>query len=187
MTTQQQLRLTAETFLTWTEEQQPEGRYELAHGKVVAMAPERANHVRAKLSAMNVLEAVLVKNRLPCEAMIDGIGVRIGEDTIYIPDVLVRCGSPIPGDTRMIDDPVILVEVLSPSTRMLDSGLKLGDYFRLPSLRHYLVVNPDARSVTHHARPGPEGDITTRILQDGTLALDPPGITVSVEAFFARL
>jgi Uma2 family endonuclease len=186
MTKQQPLRLTADAFLAWAGEQ-PQGRYELAAGEVVAMAPERADHVRVKLSAVNALEAALGEKRLACETLLDGVGVQTDEATLYIPDVIVRCGPPIPGDTMVIDDPVILVEVLSPSTRALDSGVKLGGYFRLASLRHYLVIDSDARSVTHHTRPDPEGDITTRILREGVLALDPPGIAVPCEAFFARL
>ena len=83
-----------------------------------------------------------------------------------------------------ISDPVVVVEVVSPSSRAIDSGAKLTDYFRLPSVRHYLVVNIDARAVTHHRR-GEAGDIATRILRDGTLALDPPGLTVEVAAHFA--
>ena len=186
MTKQQPLRLTADAFLAWAEEQ-PEGRFELAAGEVVAMAPERVGHARAKFAAAMALQAALAEGDLPCETLLDGVGVRPDEATIYIPDVLVRCGPPAPEDAVVIEDPVIVVEVLSPSTRAIDSGVKFGGYFRLPTLRHYLVTDPEKRSVTHHARPGPEGDITTRILRAGALVLDPPEITVPLEAFFARL
>lgn len=79
-----------------------------------------------------------------------------------------------------------MVELVSPSTRAVDSGIKLTDYFRIPSLRHYLVVNVDARAVTHHCRGDP-GELTSRIVRNGPLVLDPPGITVTVEDFFAPL
>jgi Uma2 family endonuclease len=79
-----------------------------------------------------------------------------------------------------------VVEVLSPSTRAIDSGVKLTDYFRLPSLTHYLVVNIDARAVTHHRRDE-AGNIATQIVRNGTLALDPPGIALKAEDFFATL
>ena len=85
-----------------------------------------------------------------------------------------------------ITDPVILVEVVSPSSAALDSGMKLVDCFRLPSLRHYLVVNIEPRAVTHH-RLDEGGGIATRILRSGSLQLDPPGITVEVADFFATL
>jgi Uma2 family endonuclease len=95
----------------------------------------------------------------------------------------VRCGDPLPGDTVKLSDPMIVVEVLSPSTRARDSGAKLEDYFRLPSVRHYLIIKTHSRSVIHH-RQGDDGGIVTRILRDGSLLLDPPGITVAVESFF---
>ena len=79
-----------------------------------------------------------------------------------------------------------MVEILSPSTRAVDSGVKLAGYFRLPSVRRYLVVNSDARTVMHHGRDA-AGVITTSILREGKLVLDPPGIAVEVEAFFSTL
>jgi hypothetical protein len=76
--------------------------------------------------------------------------------------------------------------VVSPSSTALDSGAKLVGYFRVPSVRHYLVVNTAPRAVTHH-RLDDAGAIVTRILRSGELTLDPPGIAVEVEAFFANL
>lgn len=58
------------------------------------------------------------------------------EVTTYEPDALVRCGPPLPDDAVTLTEPVIVVEVLSPSTRANDAGAKLEDYVRLPSLRH---------------------------------------------------
>ena len=76
-----------------------------------------------------------------------------------------------------------MVEVLSPSTRARDTGAKLEDYFRLPTVRHYLIVKTESRSVIHHGRDA-AGEIRTRILRGGSLELDPPGIKVTVESFF---
>jgi Uma2 family endonuclease len=81
---------------------------------------------------------------------------------------------------------MIVVEVVSPSSAALDSGAKLTDYFRLASLRHYLVVNIQARAVTHH-RLEDGGGIATRILRSGAYELDPPGIVVEVGDLFATL
>ena len=108
------------------------------------------------------------------------MSVEVDEHTIYEPDALVRCGEPLPGDTVKLSDPVIVVEVLSPSTRARDAAAKLEDYFRLPSVRHYLIVKTESRSVIHHGRDE-AGEIRTRILRGGSLELDPPGITVTVE------
>jgi len=178
-------RSTAEEFLAWADEQS-EGRYELVHGEVVAMAPERVGHARVKFAAGIALRGSLLAGGHPCEAMIDGVGVRVDDHTVFVPDVLVRCGPRTPDDVMAVSDPVIVVEVVSPSSRGIDSDVKLVGYFKLPSVRHYLVVESEARAVTHHRRDD-AGGIATHILRDGSLVLDPPGIVVEVEAFFATL
>ena len=120
---------------------------------------------------------------LDCEAFTDGMTVRIDESTVYEPDALVRCGPRVPDDAVDIPDPLIVVEVVSRSSRSTDSGAKLGDYFMLPSVRHYLVANVDAGSITHHLRSEADS-ISTRILRDGQLVLDPPGLTLDVGSLF---
>ena len=80
-------------------------------------------------------------------------------------------------------DPVIVAEVLSPSTAARDHGVKLSGYFSLPGFWHYLIVDPDRRVVTHHKR-GEADVIETRILSDGVLRLDPPGLEVAVADLF---
>jgi Uma2 family endonuclease len=80
-------------------------------------------------------------------------------------------------------DPVIVVEALSPSTAAIDHGRKLSGYFSIPSVQHYLILDPDRRVVIHHKRG--QGDaIETRVLTGGDARLDPPGFEVSVEALF---
>ena len=79
--------------------------------------------------------------------------------------------------------PVLVVEVLSPSTRHIDASAKLAGYFRVSSVQHYLIVDPDQRLVIHHASSGVD-TLATRIMHDGRLALDPPGIEVAVPDFY---
>jgi len=176
------LRFTADAFIAWAMDQ-PRGRFELHHGQVVAMAPERVGHARAKLAAVNALAAGLRAQNLPCEAMTDGVSVRIDDATVFEPDALVRCGPRTPDDVVEIADPVIIVEVVSPSSHGIDSGVKLAGYFQLPSLVHYLVIDGVARAVTHHRRDA-EGAIATRILREGALELDPPGLRIAVAELF---
>ncbi len=56
--------------------------------------------------------------------------------------------------------------------------MKLADYFRIPSVRHYLIVRADRR-LGYSSRARPAGFITTRIIRDGTIRLDPPGIELA--------
>jgi Uma2 family endonuclease len=104
--------------------------------------------------------------------------VRVDADTVYEPDALVRCGPPIDDNATEIPDPIVVVEVVSPSSRKRDSGTKLEDYFRIPSVRHYLIVKSENKAIFHHQR-AEAGTITTHIIRDGVIQLDPPGVTVT--------
>jgi Uma2 family endonuclease len=180
-----QTKFTADEFIAWALEQ-PEGRFELHNGVVVAMAPERVSHAIAKGNAFIALRNAIGAHGLACLALPDGMSVGVNDRTVYEPDALVRCGPPLPGDTVQITDPVIVVEVVSPSSRGIDRGVKLAGYFALPSVRHYLIVDTDSQVVIHHHR-GEEGRIEGRILHDGPLTLDPPGLAIEVREIFAGL
>ena len=110
--------------------------------------------------------------------------VRITARTAFEPDALVVCPSPPDLNTMEIPNPVIVVEVLSPSTAADDHGLKLDGYFSLPSVEHYLIIDPDRSVMIHHKRGQAEA-IETRILREGVVRLDPPGLEAEVAGFFA--
>jgi Uma2 family endonuclease len=175
-------RITRDEFLAWVE-QQPTGRYERVDGIVVAMAPERAAHVRRKHAACNALQRALRDAGLTtCEALTDGMTVSV-EDSDFKPDALLRCGPELPGNATHVPDPMILVEVLSPDSGTRDRATKLRACFKLPTVQHYLIVWPeDRRIVRHSRRPGDESATDTFLA--GPIALDPPGTAVTVEAFY---
>lgn len=182
MTADAKRLMTADEFIAWAIEQPDGQHYELVAGEIVPMAPERVSHTRIKAFVwLRIREALRV--HAACEVFGSGPCVRIGEMTVYEPDAFVRCGERLDGDAVDVIDPVIVVEVVSPSSRARDTGAKLEDYFRLPSLRHYLILKSETRSVIHHARSG-TGLIETRILRSGPLHLDPPGITLKIESLF---
>jgi len=168
--------MTVEEYLAWSDSQTERRRTELINGQIVAMPAERLLHTSIKASVFLALRQAIEAASVPCKALPDGPGVRIDEHTVYEPDALVYCGGPPPPTSMLIPNPVILVEVLSPTTRHSDTSAKLIGYFKLPSVAHYLVIDPDARTVTHHAR-----NSTPSLLGSGPLRLDPPGIDVTVE------
>ncbi len=177
-------RMTSDEFIAWAM-QQPEGqRYELVAGEVVAMAPERLSHARAKHRVARCLEDAIKAAGARCETLPDGVSVEIEDGMVYEPDALVRCGELLPDDAVKVFDPVIVVEVLSPSTRARDTGAKLEDYFRLPSLHHYLIVKTENRAVIHHRRlEDGTGTIVTRVVRGGEIELAPPGLRITIEDF----
>jgi Uma2 family endonuclease len=177
-------RMSADEFLVWVADQEG-GRYELAAGEVVAMAPKRVAHNRVKFQICRALKDAVRAAALPCEVFTDGMVVRIDDATVYEPDATLRCGRRLDDDAIEFSDPTVVVEVLSPSSRARDAGAKLEDYFRLPSVRHYLLLRTDSRSVIQHARDA-DGVITTTIHRDGSLAIDPPGLTIALADVFAE-
>jgi Uma2 family endonuclease len=172
--------LDVDSFLRWADGR--EGRWELRDGQPLLMAPERAVHALAKFAAQKALESAVANAGAPCRMFPDGMTVRISPRTAFEPDALVVCPPPSDLNTMEIPNPVIVVEVLSPSTAADDHGVKLDGYFSLPSIHHYLIVDPDRRVMIHHKR-GTDA-IETRILREGPLRLDPPGLEAEVAAFF---
>jgi len=138
------------------------------------MAPERAGHAKIKLAVHMALVAGIRKRSLPCHVLPDGMTVRINDSTAHEPDALVYCGLELPTSVLEVPNPIIVVEVLSPSTRRIDASLKLAGYFRVPSVAHYLIVDPDQPLIIHHAR-GTQDTILTHVVREGTIVLDPPG------------
>jgi Uma2 family endonuclease len=175
-------RLTVDQFLAWAV-RQPEGKYELVDGVVVMQQSQKWGHSKVKLEVAMVLREAIRKAGVACYMASDGPTVRISKHKAFVPDALV---APLPEpnwESLEVADPVIVVEVLSPSTARLDETTKLDGYFQVPSVRHYLIVDPDTQTITHHKR-GRGGVLTKRIVRKGTLALKPPGIEMAVADIF---
>jgi Uma2 family endonuclease len=173
-------RLSREEFRRWAGTQK--GRYERIEGVPVAMPPERAEHIWLKNRFWSALDKAVRDAALPCEALGDGITVEIDADTDYEPDALVNCGPALPGEAIAATNPVIVVEVTSPSAQSIDVAEKFADYFRLASIQHYLIVRGRRREVIHHSRVGTQ--IVTRIIDLGAISLDPPGITIDLAEIY---
>ena len=177
-------RMSAEAFIAWSIDEPSKGkRFELEDGEVIAMASERVRHALVKSRVCRRLEEAVEAAGLACTVFPDGMAIRIDKHTVYEPDAAVRCGEELPDDAVIYDDPVIIVEILSPGTSGVDTGVKFEGYFRLASLRHYLVIRPRPASLIHHEKLA-DGLIQTRILASGDLRLDPPGITLAIDSLF---
>jgi Uma2 family endonuclease len=176
-------RMNSAEFLVWAQDQD-KGRFELIDGQPVAMAPERAEHVEAKLNAATALTAAIGRADVPCKAYVEGLAVVVDGSTSYMPDALVNCGEPIARGAMIAPNPVIVVEVLSPSTRGIDTTVKLAGYFRVASLAHYLIVDLGQPHVVHY-RKLVDGTVTVTVIEQGDIALDPPGISLAMSSLLA--
>jgi len=181
MTALPQIRMTVDEFLTWYDRNP--GRYELKNGIVYTMSPEGAGHAEVKFAVQTALAAGIRTSGLPCHMLPDGMTVRIDEATAYEPDALVYCGAKLPSRSVEVANPVIVVEVLSPSTGHIDATAKLADYFKVGSIAHYLIIDPEKTLIVHHAR-GTGDVILARVVTAGSIVLDPPGIEITVKDIY---
>lgn len=177
MTAQPKQKMTVDEFVVWAEKQP--GRYELVRGEVFAQASERARHNLVKLATARALQDAVKKAGLPCTVFTDGMTVRIDETTAREPDAAVQCGVKFDPNAIELEAPLIVVEVISPSSEKDDSSTKLAEYFSVPSIQHYLIIDAGKGLIIHHAR-GAGRDIVTRIHTDGDIILDPPGLSFAV-------
>ena len=177
MLAQPQHKMTVDEYLAWAEGQP--GRYELCAGRVYPLAPEGAGHARVKFAVQSALLAGIRRTDPQCHMLPNGMTVRVAPDTAHEPDALIYCGPQLPNSAIEVPNPLLVVEVLSPSTRHIDASAKLAGYFRLASVQHFLIVDPEEPLVIHHAR-GENGIIATRIARDGSLRLDPPGLELAI-------
>jgi Uma2 family endonuclease len=184
--------MTSDEFLRWYADQPDRLRFELMDGLVYPrrnpeiMQAERLIHARLKARVTLQFANQIRDRKLPCDALGNGMAVRVGPRTTFEPDALVRCGPPLPDNTLILDDVPIVVEVTSPSTERLDIGHKLLRYFRNPKISHYLVILSEREKGVIHYRRGASGEIIATPLESGTIALEPPGLTLDIDALFAE-
>ena len=131
-------RMTVAEFLRW--EDGTDTRYELLAGQPMAIAPPAPPHgfLAARLCAR--IEGAL-QSRRPCMVQIEaGIARPDRDDTCYVADLAVTCKPPRSGE-QLISDPVLIVEVLSPTTGLHDRHTKVADYRRIASVEEILLID----------------------------------------------
>lgn len=179
--------MTVAEFLVWSAEQPDDARYELIAGLPVRlMAPTSIRHARIQRNASEALRSALTAAGATCEVLEAGPGVAVdteGEEC-RIPDVVVTCSSAIDETSHLVPDPLIVVEVASPSTRLADVNDKVEFYGSVASIHHYLVIEQDRRRVVYHGR-GASGGLEPRIVREGEIILDPPGIVLALDALYS--
>lgn len=114
-------------------------KHEYIDGAVYAMAGASANHVRIVANLVAKLHPHLANTG--CEPFFSDMKVKAGNNFFY-PDVIVDCGKEN-GDAYYTNTPVIIIEVLSKSTRKTDKALKRLAYQSLPSLQEYVLIEQD--------------------------------------------
>ena len=143
--------MTLDEFLRWDDG--TDTRYELIGGFPVAMAPPARAHglIGARLVAR--LEEAL-RRRRPCSTQIKaGILHPDRSDTFFVADIAVTCAPYQPGD-QSVEEPLLLIEVLSPGTERHDRRVKLPAYQRIGSLREIVLIDTDMPFAELYRRQG---------------------------------
>jgi Uma2 family endonuclease len=180
-------KLTPQEYLEL--ERRAEFKSEYWHGEVFAMAGASIAHnvIRSNVE----FQARLRSQNRDCLVLSSDlkVGVHRGRHGFAYPDVVMLCGRPefVDAHQDVITNPVVLFEVLSPSTEASDRGLKFVEYRKLPALRHYVLVSQEEVCVEHFSRQ--EGD--TWLLQPlragDTLRLTGLGLEVPIDLFYERV
>jgi len=136
-------RMTLQAYLIW-ENAQVE-RHEFYDGEIFAMTGARRIHGRVVSNLSRRLSEAL--DGSPCQVFSEGMKVQVGDDTILYPDVFVTCDRGDLATEQIFRAPMLVVEVLSPSTQSYDRSRKFAFYRRIPALQEYLLVDPDTRRV----------------------------------------
>lgn len=149
-------RMTVEEYLPWAMAR--DGRWELIDGRPVKMPSETFDHIDVKFCVCLALKEAVDASGLELHVLTDGATVRINPHNGNGPDALVYAGPKRAGKSLELSDPLIVVEVVSPTSGARDKNRKRLDYFSLPSVAHYLIVDPDTRTLLHFDRTNWQGD-----------------------------
>ena len=169
--------MSLEEFLAWEEQQ--ELRWEYDGSQTVAMVGGTQAHA---IIQGNIVTALNVRLRgTPCRAVGSDLKVQTSSGARY-PDAFVFC-NPGPGSTTIINDPVVIFEVISPSTGGTDRFDKNREYAAIPSVRRYVMLEQEGIAATMFERDG--SDWVGRILSAGDMLRMPEiGIEVPLAEFY---
>lgn len=181
-------RLTVEEFFEWGDDRarrlaHDEPTWELFDGVPAMQDADLWLHARVKLQVCDVFRAAIRERGLNFEVGIDGIGVTYG-DSFYVPEVVVFPRGLIRDTDRMAPEPIIVVEVLSPSSVKTDLTTKAVGYGLVETIQHYLVVDPAAHDVAHFERRNGLLAQAGKPRDQGRLRLEPPGLEFEIPDFF---
>lgn len=161
-------RLTPDEFLAWEEQQ--EGRHEFIDGEIHAMTGASVPHAKIVFNLAKIFDAAIDPDN--CAVFNESVKLRHAGELFY-PDIMVTCEEYQPG-REWFETPVLLAEVLSPSTQARDREIKWARYQRMPSLQTFMLVAQHRPWVQVFRRDGDSWTSTTYAsLEDGFLVLHP--------------
>ena len=164
-----------------TSELRSDIKHELIDGYVYAMAGASANHERISVNVLSEFRNHLKGS--PCEPFGSDMKLRINSNFFY-PDVMVDCHFDN-SEPYFTQTPIIIVEVLSRTTRKKDTTFKLLSYINIPSLQEYVMIEQDFVDVQVFRRS--EGWLVKHYFLGDEVTLESIDLTLSVEDIYHRV
>lgn len=156
-------------------------KHEYIDGTVYAMSGVSKNHQRITINILVGLKTHL-KNK-PCEPFASDVKVKVGSKFFY-PDVMVVCED----DTDNVyytENSVIIVEVLSKSSRRMDETAKKFAYQTVPTLKEFVLIEQDFVDVEVCRRS--EGWVSQHYFMGDSVTFESVGLTLSVQDIYERV
>ena len=179
------IRMTVDEFLKW--DSGDALRYELADGEPRAMAPASTIHGFLQNELGSLIRNHLRDKASGCEVVANpGVVPRLlSEHNVRIPDLAVTC-SPLAAGQATLPDPVLLIEILSPSNQA-KTWTNVWAYTSILSVREILVLRAD-RMTAELLRRSPQGEWSDRpiAITEGELVLESIGFRVALAELYRR-
>ena len=179
-------RYTVEEYLDF--ERASPTKHEYLAGDIYAMVGASEPHV---LIVSNLIFLLRLRFRgRPCKVYANDLRLKVSQTGLYTyPDVIAICGEVKLSDSHhdMIENPQVVIEVLSPSTEEYDRGEKLDHYKQIESLTDALLVAQDVRRVEHHARQ-PDGSWRrSEVAGSGVISLPSIGCDLPLAEIYDQI
>jgi Uma2 family endonuclease len=175
--------MTVAEFLAW--DAPGSGRWQLVDGEPVAMAPASRTHGALQPELGRLVGNHLVACGSPCTVIAaPGIIPRVrARENFRIPELAVTC-THYETEEYDVSNPVLIVEVLSPSNRA-ETWQNVWSYTTIPSLREILIINSTAVRA-ELLRRGSDGNwpAASTVIEDGDLNLECIGFTIPLAAIY---
>jgi Uma2 family endonuclease len=167
-------------FLLW--ERCEELRYEFDGIQPVAMTGGTVAH---SATASNIVRALEDRLREPCRLFRGDLKIVVANRVRY-PDAVITC-SPVPDDTDVVPEPLIVFEVPSASTVLVDRNVKAAEYHATPSIQRYVVLEQTKAEATVLTRSGAEWFEESLVGTDAALLMPEVAVRLSLAELYRRV
>ena len=171
-----------------SQERQSQTKHEWIEGELREMVGASKNHNVLSWNISGILHRLLAGTAYV--GFPSDMKVRIPDQAYYYPDFTIAPDPPQLEDEShdVLLNPLVVFEVLSPSTEAIDRGEKLHSYSQIPSLIDYLLVSQNEVRIDHYHRESADGwNLQMRTSPDETLRLEEPACELSMAEIYTRV